>query len=58
MEDWRTQTLEALETGPTLELSLVELVVMASECSEDGSEISDLVDGLIDSGRVAVRVAA
>jgi hypothetical protein len=58
MEEWRTQTLEALKSTQALELSLVELVVLASECSEDGSEISDLVDGLIDSGRVAVRVAA
>jgi hypothetical protein len=41
-----------LEGDDRLELSFVELVVVASECSEDESEIFDLVDGLIDSGRV------
>jgi hypothetical protein len=41
-----------LEGDDRLELSFVELVVVASECSEDESEIFDLVDDLIDSGRV------
>jgi hypothetical protein len=58
MEDCQNQTREVLAAGDTLELSLVELVIMASECSEDATEIADLVDGLIDSGRVEVEAAA
>ena len=49
---------EILAIGDTLDLSLVELIIMASECSEDATEIADLVDALFDSGRVSARVAA
>ncbi len=35
-----------------VEASFIELVVAASECSEDENEIFDLVDGLLGSGRV------
>lgn len=52
MECSSQPTRVLLEGDDRLELSFVELVVVASECSEDESEIFDLVDGLIDSGRV------
>jgi hypothetical protein len=58
MDDLSCQTSDLLEHGDSLELSLVELVVAASDHSEDQYEISDLVDGLIETGRVTVREAA
>jgi hypothetical protein len=35
-----------------LEGSFIDLIVAASECSEDEAEIFDLIEGLLDSGRV------
>jgi hypothetical protein len=58
MDVWTEQTRELLETEDSLELTLVELVVAATECSEDENEICDLVDGLIETGRVRVLAAA
>lgn len=49
------QTRELLETAGDLEVSIVELIVAASECSEDAYEIGDLVDELVDSGKLRIR---
>jgi hypothetical protein len=49
------RTRDQLETCRELELSFVELVVAASEQSEDEQEVADLVDGLLASGRVRLR---
>ena len=49
------RTLEALagdDGGESLELSVVELVVAACEFSDDQGEISDLIDGLVETERV------
>jgi hypothetical protein len=54
MDTCSTETREMLESEQPLELSFVELVIAASECSEDESEIFDLVDGLMRSGRVTL----
>lgn len=35
-------------------MSLVELVVVACDQSDDHAEIGDLVDGLIETGRVGL----
>jgi len=40
-----------------LELSLVDLVLLACDVSEDESEVGDLVDGLIRSGAARVLPA-
>ena len=45
-------TMELIEGEEPLAGSLVELIVAASECSEDAFEIEDLLDDLLDSGRV------
>jgi hypothetical protein len=58
MLECSVQTREWLEDGDQQELSLVELVVAACEFSEDETEVADLVDGLIATGRVVVREAA
>ncbi len=52
MDFSRASTRELLEGDDALELSFVELILVAADCSEDESEISDLVDGLLGSGRV------
>ena len=53
--DLQLQTREVLDSASDLEVSIVELVVAASECSDDAYEIGDIVDGLIDSGRCRIR---
>jgi hypothetical protein len=55
MDHSSRRTREFLESGEPLELSFVELVIAASECSEDESEIYELVDGLMESGRVSLE---
>jgi hypothetical protein len=55
MEVCSTQAQKILESEEQLELSFVELVIAASECSEDESEIFELVDGLMQSGRVSLE---
>ena len=51
-DPWQQQNRELLERANGLELSLVELVLAASECSEDEGEVCDLVDGLLETGKV------
>jgi hypothetical protein len=46
---------EELESETPLDLSLVDLVLVASECTEDESELRDIVDDLMQSGRVQLR---
>jgi hypothetical protein len=58
MDDLADQTRSLLETGDSLELTLVELIVAVSECTEDESELCDLLDGLIETGRVRLQAAA
>jgi hypothetical protein len=53
--EFQRQTRALLETAIELDLSIVELVVAASECSDDAYEIDDLVDDLVDSGRIRIR---
>ena len=48
------QTRELLDSASDLDVSIVELIVAASECSDDAYEIGDLVDGLVDSGRLRI----
>jgi hypothetical protein len=55
MDACSTRTREVLESEEQLDLSFVELVIAASECSEDESEIFELVDGLMQSGRVRLE---
>lgn len=49
-QNHRTQSL--LENSSHLEMSLVDLVLILSEFSEDEGEIFDRVDNLVGSGRV------
>jgi hypothetical protein len=49
------QTRELLDSTSDLDVSIVELIVAASECSDDAYEIGDIVDGLVDSGRLRIR---
>ena len=58
MDQGQQETLEWLEQDGELELSMVELVVAASEASEDQQEIADLIDGLIEQGRVSPTPSA
>jgi len=51
-DPWQQQNHQLLEQADGLELSLVELVLAASECSEDEGEVSDLVDALVETGKV------
>jgi hypothetical protein len=53
--EFQLQTRTLLETATELDLSIVELVVAASECSDDAYEVDDLVDDLVDSGRIRIR---
>jgi hypothetical protein len=53
--EFQLQTRTLLETATELDISIVELVVAASECSDDAYEIDDLVDDLVDSGRIRIR---
>ncbi len=53
-DDWSATNRQILQTGSDLEFGLVDLVLAASECSDDEMEIQDLVDGLIDCGNVYV----
>jgi hypothetical protein len=48
------ETRTLIEGDAPLEGSLIDLIVAASECSEDEAEIFDLIDGLLESGRVAL----
>jgi hypothetical protein len=47
MDDWRDLHIELIDSVEHTEFSLVELVLTASELSEDENEIFDLVDGII-----------
>ena len=51
MDRGQQETLDWLEQGEASELGFIELVIAASEASEDQQEIADLVDGLVDAGR-------
>ena len=46
------ETRELLEGEDMLEGSFIELVLAASECSEDMGEIFDRMDDLLDSRRI------
>lgn len=51
-ESWQVESRAMVDEGAPLDLSLVELVLLACEWSEDETEVADLVDGLIGDGRV------
>jgi len=51
----QSRTREMLRSASSVEVSIVELVVAATECSDDAYEIDDLVHGLVESGRFQVR---
>jgi len=53
--EFQMKTRTLLETAIELDISIVDLVVAASECSDDAYEIDDLVDDLVDSGRIRIR---
>ncbi|MCZ6462712.1 MAG: hypothetical protein O7A09_00105 [Proteobacteria bacterium] len=55
MDSWKNRHRELLESAAVIEASLVELVLAASECSEDESEIADHLDELLASGRVQLQ---
>ena len=51
-----TTTLQATFLGPErVEASLVELIVAASEHSEDEYEVADLVDAALATGQLQLR---
>lgn len=50
---WLERTLD--ET-PTVECELGSLIAAASAWTEDEGELGDLVDGLIDTGRLALAI--
>ncbi len=52
LDDWRDKNCNLLESASEIRLSIVDVVLAASECSEDESEIFDLVDDFVASGRV------
>ena len=43
MDSWTAANLALLESEDAGELSLVELVLVASECTEDEFELSDIL---------------
>lgn len=51
-DPWQQESRELLEQADGIELSLVELVLAASECSEDEGEVIDLVDAMVETGKV------
>lgn len=51
-DPWQQRNREFLEQADGMELSLVELILTASECSEDESEVGDLVDAMVETGKV------
>lgn len=51
-DEWRDKNRDLLGAADVAPVSFVELVLAASECSEDESEIFDLVDDFVASGRV------
>ncbi len=51
-DPWQRESRELLEQADGIELSLVELVLAASECSEDEGEVIDLVDVMLETGKV------
>ena len=55
MDSWKSRHRELLESAAVIEASLVELVLAASECSEDEWEIADHLDDLLASGRVQIQ---
>jgi len=55
MEGWTAHNVNLLEGTEPLDASLVELVLLASECSEDQGEIFDSVDRLFEAGRVRLQ---
>jgi hypothetical protein len=52
MDGYGEATRELIEGDDPLEGSFIDLIVAASECSEDEGEIFLLIDDLLDSGRV------
>ena len=52
---WTERNRVQLEAPTPMSLSLVELVVTASELTEDETELADLIGGLLDSGSVEVE---
>ncbi|MBW2271758.1 MAG: hypothetical protein JRG96_00700 [Deltaproteobacteria bacterium] len=51
---WQQRNRTLLEQADGIELSLVELVLAASECSEDEGEVCDLVDVMLETGKVVL----
>jgi len=56
MDAGRTETRALIEGEGRLEASFIELIIGASECSDDETEIADLVDALLDSERVQLSL--
>jgi len=52
MQGLAIETEQQLQESGEIEATLVELVISACELTEDEGEVMDLVDGLIEMGRV------
>jgi hypothetical protein len=52
MEEPSTSLATTISRDQCVETTLVELIIAASECSEDEYEVADLVDTALASGRV------
>ena len=51
-DSWQKQNHRLLEQADEMDLSLVDLVLAATECSEDEGEVRDLVDAMVETGKV------
>lgn len=52
MQNADAMTRELIESEQPLEGSLIELIVAATACTEDETELDDMIDALLGSGRV------
>ena len=54
-DEWSQACRQQLESDEPVELSIIDLVLFASECTEDEGELRDIVDGFVQTGRAQLR---
>ena len=56
MEDFANETACWMGMQPEIELEIGVLIAAASDWTEDEMELDDLVTGLVETGRVQIRI--
>jgi hypothetical protein len=56
MEDFAQESADWIDSQASVELEIGCLVAVASEWTEDETELDDLVSGLVESGRVELLI--